>query len=334
MSVTINELIIGELSQLAKTEGSSGNRFKSTAYRNAIKTIKNLSTQISSGKEAMGYAGIGKSIGLKIDEIIKNQTLLRNQVDKKNVRVQALEFLTSVHGIGPKRAATLYDNHNIRDLKSLQKHRDLLTGQQIIGLDLYSDLQKKIERSEMDLIIKVLNCFLPRKIKMTVCGSYRRGLLESSDIDVLLTKENWVSGEDIPKDIPKFITKLKDEGFLTHELAYGTKKYMGVCRLNSELLETIQEYPEDLVIGDDYFYHRRIDIRFIPYNNYFCGVLYFTGSGEFNVMMRKKALAQGFSINEYKVTDQNDESAEFLINSEKDIFDLIEMEYVEPKNRK
>ena len=55
----------------------------------------------------MTYEGIGKSIGAKIDEIIKNQklppteastrsVLLRNQLDKKNVRIQALEFLTSV----------------------------------------------------------------------------------------------------------------------------------------------------------------------------------------------------------------------------------------------
>ena len=37
----------------------------------------------------------------------------------------------------------------------------------------------------------------------------------------------------------------------------------------------------------------RIDIRFIPYESYFPAILYFTGSGEFNRIMRKEANDKG-----------------------------------------
>ena len=44
---------------------------------------------------------------------------------------------------------------------------------------------------------------------------------------------------------------------------------------------------------------RHIDIKLVPYESMPCALLYFTGSGEFNREMRTKALAMGYSLNEY-----------------------------------
>ena len=44
-----------------------------------------------------------------------------------------------------------------------------------------------------------------------------------------------------------------------------------------------------------YFY------RLIPHDQFFCGILYFTGSDEFNRRMRQHALEEGFTINEYSI---------------------------------
>ena len=41
--------------------------------------------------------------------------------------------------------------------------------------------------------------------------------------------------------------------------------------------------------------------RLIPNDQYFCGILYFTGSDEFNRRMRHHALEKGFTINEYSI---------------------------------
>lgn len=41
--------------------------------------------------------------------------------------------------------------------------------------------------------------------------------------------------------------------------------------------------------------------RLIPKDQYFCGVLYFTGSDIFNKNMRTHALEKGFTLNEYTI---------------------------------
>ena len=61
----------------------------------------------------------------------------------------------------------------------------------------------------------------------------------------------------------------------------------GVCKLEKE--------DDD---EDDYLY-RRIDVRLIPSDQYYCGTLYFTGSDLFNKDMRTRALEEGFTLNEY-----------------------------------
>ena len=63
-------------------------------------------------------------------------------------------------------------------------------------------------------------------------------------------------------------------------------------------------------------------------------ILYSTGSAEFNPKMRQRALDLGYSLNEYSLTDiktKLDMDKEFL--EEKDIFDFLKMEYVEPHLR-
>jgi DNA polymerase beta len=51
--------------------------------------------------------------------------------------------------------------------------------------------------------------------------------------------------------------------------------------------------------GDQQFPARRLDIRLTPHDQYYCSVLYFTGSDLFNKNMRAHALENGFTLNEY-----------------------------------
>lgn len=44
-----------------------------------------------------------------------------------------------------------------------------------------------------------------------------------------------------------------------------------------------------------------ISQRLIPKDQYYCGVLYFTGSDIFNKNMRTHALEKGFTLNEYTI---------------------------------
>ena len=63
-------------------------------------------------------------------------------------------------------------------------------------------------------------------------------------------------------------------------------------------------------------------------------ILYFTGSMEFNADMRGLALEKGLSMNEYSLKDNETKKViDHKFNVEKDIFDYLEMDWVEPVDR-
>ena len=81
---------------------------------------------------------------------------------------------------------------------------------------------------------------------------------------------------------------------------------------------------------------RRIDIRYIPINSVGAAKLYFTGSGDFNKNMRSYANSKGYTINEYgiyKLKADKTKGLKIKTRTEKDIFDVLKIEYVEPENR-
>ena len=159
------------------------------------------------------------------------------------------------------------------------------------------------------------------KYILKVCGSYRRGNIVSGDIDILLTKKNSDSN-DLENHLLKFITQLKKPIKLNNNMPlivddmtdkFFKTKYMGFCRYL-----------------DNPF--RRIDIRFVSYKSYYTALLYFTGSAETNKKMRIIAKQLNYKLSEYNLINLST-MIEFSIKSEKEIFKLLNMDYIPPKLR-
>lgn len=181
-----------------------------------------------------------------------------------------------------------------------------------------------------ELLVKEIE-LIDTNYKITIAGSFRRGALSSGDIDILITHPNYTSeltsqskkksnkiSEHYGELLKAIVNKLEEKGFITDTMAFGDTKFMGVCRLD-------EEKP-----------YRRIDLRLIPNDQYYCGILYFTGSDMFNKNMRTIALEKGFTLNEYslrKIGTTGIPGKPISISSEKDIFDYLEMEYKKPEER-
>lgn len=286
-------------------------RFKARAYSNALKKLTTL--PIYSVKDVEGVAG-DKTMK-KLAYIIENDTDLEEVIEyTQNESYGILNTLQNVHGIGPAKAKDLYENHNIKSLADLEANADaLLNNIQKIGLKYYNDINTRIPYTEMtrheELILKTI---VPTDLKtVSIVGSYRRKAKDSGDIDILITgAQNWLD---------EFIECLTKKKYLVHDavLAHGTVKYMGMCKL-----------PRHKT-------YRRIDILYTHPNEFPFAQLYFTGNDQFNINMRKHALEKGYSLNEQSLTNvTTKKKVEFDFKTEKDIFDFLEYEYVEPENRK
>ena len=138
---------------------------------------------------------------------------------------------------------------------------------------------------------------------------------------MLLTHTSYTSDHSVKAYshlLKGVVDRLTKTGLITDVISHGDTKFMGVCRLKE---------------GKPY---RRLDIRLLPSDQYYCGVLYFTGSDMFNKEMRSHALEKGFTLNEYTLrpVDEAQQPMEPLpVSSEEDIFDYISYQYKEPKDR-
>jgi DNA polymerase/3'-5' exonuclease PolX len=150
------------------------------------------------------------------------------------------------------------------------------------------------------------------KLSFTITGSFRRDALNSGDIDILLTHT-----DDNREYFKHFVDSLISQKYLIDELAYGDKKYMGYGKLFSK-----DSTP------------RRIDIIYCPPSEYPFAILYFTGSGSFNVKMREYASKKGFRLNEKGLIDlKTEKNVKHVFKTEEDIFKYLGLTYVQPNER-
>ena len=323
----------------ANIDNTSNATFKARSYNKMLNILlKYPETHITKVDQITDFFkenGVAKpiKIGIIVSEYLETGKNKEALEAKKRPELKSIMNLTKIYAIGPANAKKLYTSYNIitiTDLKNqLKKTPDILNNKQKLGLKYHTDLQKRIPRSEIDSYKIVLESFceeLSTDIDMSINGSYRRGLKESGDIDVLITFKN--PDDDTSALRNKLIKNLHKAGIIKEILANGKKKFMGISKLESEGF-TIARHMDIIDTSKDQY----------PYAQ-----LYFTGSGGFNSMMRANALKQGYSLNEYtlshKMTKKPIDSQLILskigranIVKEQDIFEFLDMEYVKPENR-
>jgi len=235
--------------------------------------------------------------------------------------LNTLKLLCSVHGIGPA-AAKKFIEKGVDDLSKLPLNE--LNHQQKIGLKYHQEFNERIPRKEI-LEIEALIIPLIKEVDShliaTICGSFRRGCESSGDIDILVAHEKCLTKEDVKKNyVGDIVAQLTKKNILTDNLTEvgGNAikwKYMGVCKLNDGA-------------------HRRIDIRLVPFESYWYGLLYFTGSAFLNRLMRTVAISKGLTLNETGLTKAKQKKGSSIpAQSERDIFEALGMKYLEPEER-
>lgn len=311
------------------------NHFRLKQIMNALDVIKKYPKEIKSGEDLKDIKGIGKGTISRIDEILKTGKLSEIKIKKSDKKQSdSVMELMEIHGIGHAKAYELVTKYGITSIKQLIKaYNDGkidLNNIVLTGLKYHSLYQEQIPRSEVTMIEQYLQTIVKKvdkNLTMTICGSYRRMKPTSNDVDVLLVSSDIKTKNDLFNQgnnnfLIQFIALLKKLGFILDDLTDKDYqiKYMGYCKLSAK------NGGNDII--------RRIDVRFVPYESYYTSLLYFTGSANFNVKMRRLAEQLGYILNEYGLYKLvGDKKKKVKITSEKDVFDNLGMEYLSPEKR-
>jgi len=305
--------IINNLKIILDYEKIQGNTFKINSYNKAIGILELYDKEITLVEDIKELKGIGDKTKEKIKEFIQTGKMKIIDEIQKDEKYILNKKLNNVYGIGPAKIKELVKVINNFDELSLEENSHLLNDKQKIGIKYYDDLEKRIPYSEGVKHYNIINSIIKEissNIEFEMVGSYRRKNKDMGDIDILI-KENDTF------QLKELINKLIEKKYIVETLANGKKKFMGICKLSQK------------------DFGRRIDIIISEKKHYYFTLLYFTGSYQFNIIMRRKALQMGLSLSEYGLTDVK--TNKFIdttdVNSEKDIFKKLEMEYVKPENR-
>lgn len=300
--------------------------YKINAINNGINIIKTFNKDLSKQsniKLLNNKKGIGKGIISRINEINKLGYLKETQRYKNKLIKQSQ--LYNVYGLGYKTISILNDNqiYTINDLKNaIKTNKFSPTKSILLGIKYYNIFKEHIDRDEMNLHNKLLSTVIKsinKNIIIEVCGSYRRGNDYSNDIDCVVTHKTTNYLKDI-------VDKLKEIKYIVDEITDSyTYKVMAFC---ASIDTSTTKLKYNII--------RRLDILYVPYDEYITSLFYFTGDKYFNQHIRSIAKNKGYKLNEhglYKINSNNTLSKVKNIKSEHDIFKYIKEKYIQPKNR-
>lgn len=275
-------LVFDEVADLLEIQG--GNPFRIRAYRNASRTIRDISEPLanSTEKKLAELPGIGKDLAGKILTITKTGDLpLRRELEKDTPR--GLRELLHVPGLGPKKALTLYQKLHITSLEKLRKAAEGHRVRKLRGFGTKTEENilrsmghvEQFGRRVLLAEAKVFADAVVRHLKkapevgnVEVAGSYRRRRETVGDLDILATCRH---AGPVMEHLAKFEP-------VSEVLARGPTKM--TVRLRSGL---------------------QLDLRIVPEHSYGAALQYFTGSKEHSIQLRRRALERGLKLNEYGV---------------------------------
>ena len=87
-------------------------------------------------------------------------------------------------------------SHIIISIILILNFADQLSKAQKIGLKHFDDFEKRIPRPEIEKVEALISrhvAGIDKRYRSTICGSYRRGLPTSGDIDMLVTHPTFTS---------------------------------------------------------------------------------------------------------------------------------------------
>lgn len=299
-------------------ELDGANPFRVRAYREAARVIAASIDSIDAlcGVEGALEAlpGIGKDIAAKIRDVAATGS---TQIDRDLQQKYPLTVveLTELQGLGPKRVSTLFTVLGVKSRDDLEKAaqagrlRDLPGFGQKVEQNVLKAIASAAKWSGRlslasawplahalaDTVMRV-----PGVTQVEIAGSFRRRRETVGDVDIVACGG---SAEAVM------------EAFVSH---HSVSEVLGRGDTKSSV---------KLGMG------LQVDLRHVPESAFGAALLYFTGSKEHNIELRRIAIEQGMSLNEYGLT-RGEKQEVVASRTEEDIYRALGIgQWVPPELR-
>jgi DNA polymerase (family 10) len=280
--------VFRDLVQLAVLAEGDPNSFRVRAYERALETIVSHPGELAalSEKELTRLEGIGASTAKKIREFYETGTVARVEALRKEYPPEFV-LLSRIRGLGPKTLLRLRRELGIRDLADLRAalaaHR--LRAMKGLGEKAEEKIRLAVERigtaakekrrpiAEAMPIARELVAALeavPSVRRVQYCGSLRRLRETVADVDIVVASTE-----------PGAVR----EAFLALP---AVRETVGSGAAKTSFLTATG---------------LQVDLRAVEPRSFGAACQYFTGSKAHNIKLLQRALARGFLLNEYGLTD-------------------------------
>ena len=320
MSEITRETLIDALEQIATLLELKGeNPFKIRAYRTGAETVRTFPgdfLQLARDNQLEGIKGIGEALRDKLHTLAATGSL--PFLDKLKAEFPDTIFeLFDVSGLGAKKIAALYSELGVGSIADLQRACESGAAAELAGFGektaakLLAAIQSRAKYADsfrVDQVAPAVREILeylrdqPETSRAEVAGSFRRGKETVHDLDFLVASKH-------PKAIMEAFVA---PPWVESVIASGPTKTS--VRLHSGV---------------------QCDLRVVTNAEFPFALAYFTGSKEHNILLRARALKQGWTLNEYRFAPTGPDSPEVPgeIYEEAQIHRSLGLEFIDPALR-
>lgn len=309
--------VLEEIALLLEFKGE--NPFKIRAYRTGAETVRSHPSDIvalARDGELKGIKGIGDALQQKLHELASTGTLGFHENLKGEFPATIFD-LFRIQGLGPKKIKALYESLGVDSVEKLKAAAESGEIEKLAGfgrksaekiLEAIAFRESNADRFRLgDVAVPVAEILdllksHPDTLRAEAAGSYRRAKETVHDVDFLVASSK-------PEGI---IEAFVEAPGVAGVIAKGRTK--ASVHLENGL---------------------QCDLRVVKNEEFACALAYFTGSKEHNVAMRGRALAQGYTLNEYRLAPKEGGGKKDppVFESEQQLHAFLGLDYIEPELR-
>jgi DNA polymerase (family 10) len=322
MSQITKEAVVDRLEDVAQLlEFKGENVFKTRAYTNAARALEtftgNFHQYVSEGR-LPEIAGIGKAIAEKVTELV-NTGDLPYLAELKAEFPPTLFELFDLQGLGPKKIRAVWEKLGVTSILELETacQDGRVAELPGFGPKTATNICKAIQDKQKhagefrfgeiaagaELLLNELK-ELPDVSRAAIAGSYRRRKEIVRDLDYIVATR-------APAEV--------SDWFVKHPLVESVIAH-GPTKSSVRLKNGIQA-----------------DLRVVTNDQFAFALAYFTGSKEHNIAIRNRALAHGWTLNEYRLAPEPKSKKEPEpippIATEEELHRALGLDYIEPELR-